>query len=198
MSAVQFVVTGDSFAEGRGDPGPGDEFIGWAPRVADLLGISRAGVLNLAGFGATSQDVVDSQLEPAVRAGAPLAAVMVGGNDLVRDYDPDRLYRNLERIVTALAAPGSTTFSMTYPDIPGHLPGIPDDFRAELRKRFAAANDFVRPMFERHGVVYYDMANDPLLENPAVWSPDGIHASPFGYVEIAKEIAGLIGAVSRA
>ena len=61
-------VVGDSFAEGRGDPAPDGAWIGWAPRMAAALGIPRSRVLNLGRNGATTQDVIDTQLDVAASA----------------------------------------------------------------------------------------------------------------------------------
>ena len=95
MTPYSLVVLGDSFAEGRGDPGPDGAYVGWVPRVARLLGIAESTVLNLGAYGALTQDVVDAQLVRVADVTTPLLGVAVGGNDLVRAYDPDRFRANL-------------------------------------------------------------------------------------------------------
>jgi len=72
------VVLGDSFAEGRGDPGPAGTYVGWVPRVARLLGIAESAVLNLGAFRALTQDVVDTQLKQVADVTTPLLGVAVG------------------------------------------------------------------------------------------------------------------------
>ena len=84
------VVIGDSFAEGRGEPDGAGGFVGWVPRVAHRLGIRD--VLNLGAFGATTRDVVEKQLPAVADVQTSLLGVAVGGNDLVRAYDPDGFF----------------------------------------------------------------------------------------------------------
>ena len=184
------VVIGDSFAEGRGDPDGEGGFVGWVPRVAHRLGIHD--VLNLGAFGATTQDVVDKQLAALADVETPLLGVAVGGNDLVRAYDHDGFRRNLDTIFDAVAAPGRRLFTHDYPDIPGKLPGLPEEHRAVLRARFVEANDFLAGLCAERGVVRYALSTAPLCADPDMWYPDGIHPSSLGHRAIANEIAALL------
>jgi lysophospholipase L1-like esterase len=184
------VVLGDSFAEGRGDPDGAGGHIGWVPRVAHRLGIDD--VLNLGAYNATTQDVVDSQLGKVAGVEAPLVGVAIGGNDLVRAYDHETFRRNLTTIFDAVAGPGRRVFTHDYPDIPGKLPGLPEDHRTLLRARFAEANAFLAGLCAERGVVRYALSEAPLCDDPEMWYPDGIHPSSLGHRTIAGEIAALL------
>jgi lysophospholipase L1-like esterase len=184
------VVIGDSFAEGRGEPDGAGGFVGWVPRVAHRLGIRD--VLNLGAFGATTRDVVEKQLPAVADVQTSLLGVAVGGNDLVRAYDPDGFRRNLETIFDAVAAPGRRVFTHDYPDIPGKLPGIPEEHRALLRARFAEANAFLAGLCAERGVLRYELSTAPLCADPEMWYPDGIHPSALGHRTIGSEIAVLL------
>ncbi len=188
----QMVVLGDSFAEGRGDPGPGGTFVGWVPRAARLLGIAEESVLNLGAYGALTQDVVDTQLTRIAGVETPLLGVAVGGNDLVRAYDPDRFRENLRTIVEAVTAPGRTVFTHDYPDIPGRIPGLPEETRTLLRGRFDEANAFLAELCAERGVLRYGLATAELTRDAAMWYPDGIHPSTLGHRTIAVEIATML------
>ncbi|GAA5069211.1 lysophospholipase L1-like esterase [Thermocatellispora tengchongensis] len=192
--AVQLMTIGDSFAEGRGDPLPDGTFRGWVPQLADALGIPADAVVNLGSYGATTQDVVDHQLARALSADAPLYGVTVGGNDLVsRDFDAQRFRYNLRHILTGLTLRGARVFTITWPDIPGKLPGLSDDKRRALRARFAEANDYMTKLTAELGVLAYDMVDTPVTRDPAMWAPDGMHPSPEGHRTIAAGIAALLG-----
>ncbi|WP_433281234.1 SGNH/GDSL hydrolase family protein [Pseudonocardia xinjiangensis] len=187
------VVLGDSFAEGRGDPRPDGTFVGWVPRVARLLGIDEAAVLNLGAFGATTQDVVDAQLPAVAEVTTPLLGVAVGGNDLVRAYDRDGMRANLRTIFeVATAVPGRTVFTHDYPDIPGRIPGLPAPTVALLRERFADANEHLAQLCDELGVRRYALATADLTDDPSMWYPDGIHPSALGHRTIAVEIAAML------
>ncbi len=192
------VVLGDSFAEGRGDPGLDGSYVGWVPRVARLLGIAEDDVLNLGAYGALTQNVVDTQLEQLVDVETPLLGVAVGGNDLVRSYDPDRFRANLRTIFEAVAAPGRTVFTHDYPDIPGRIPGLPEETRTLLRGRFDEANAFLADLCTELGVRCYGLATADLTRDAAMWYPDGIHPSSLGHRTIAVEIATMLSAVAPA
>jgi lysophospholipase L1-like esterase len=194
MSGYQLVVIGDSFAEGRGDPDPAGGFVGWVPRVAHRLGVPAGAVLNLGAHGATTRDVVEQQLDKIADVDAPLLGVAVGGNDLVRAYDHDGFRRNLTTIFDAVARPGRLVFTHDYPDIPGKLPGVPDEHRALLRERFADANVFLAGLCVERGVVRYALSTAALCADPDMWYPDGIHPSSLGHRTIAEEIATAVAA----
>jgi len=203
VTAYSMVVLGDSFAEGRGDPGPDGTHVGWVPRVARLLGIAESAVLNLGAYGALTQDVVDTQLAQVADVETPLLGVAVGGNDLVRAYDPDRFRANLRTIFEAVlnnpgAAPGRTVFTHDYPDIPGRIPGLPDETRTLLRGRFDEANAFLADLCTELDVRCYALATADLTRDPAMWYPDGIHPSSLGHRTIAVEIATMLSAVAPA
>ncbi len=191
MASVRLTVLGDSFAEGRGDPGPGGSYVGWVPRLAEILGIPASRCRNLGTHEATTTDVAERQLPAALAGKAPLIGVTVGVNDLVSDYDPGRFHDNLERVFTALTGAGTTVFTVSFPDIPANLP-VPDGFRALLRGRFAEANDVLRLMVRRYGLLCVDVAASPAWTEPSMWAPDGLHPSPAGHAAFAEELAFLL------
>jgi lysophospholipase L1-like esterase len=195
MSEVKLTVCGDSCAEGRGGTVlPDGSFVGFVVHMAKALGISD-GVVNLGSFGATTQDVVDGQLAVMLRKPAPLMGVIVGGNDLVTAYDRDRFQRNLRHIYSSLVDRDRLVFTTNWPKIPDRLPGLPDDFRVVLRKRFAEANEFLDELVHELGVVCLDMVNAPIAADPAMWCPDGMHPSPAGHRAIGLAMADLVDEV---
>lgn len=192
MSALELTVIGDSFAEGRGGTVRADgSFAGFTVQMAKVLGIS-SGILNLGSFGATTQDVVDRQLPVALENTAPVMGVIVGGNDLVTDYDRDRFQRNLRHIYTSLARPGRLVFTTNWPKIPDRLPGLDHQFRALLRERFTEANSYLDELAGELDVVCLDLVHAPITADPVMWCPDGMHPSPAGHQVIGTAIADLI------
>ncbi|MTD58215.1 GDSL-type esterase/lipase family protein [Amycolatopsis pithecellobii] len=192
MPDRKLTVLGDSCAEGRGGlTRPDGTFLGFVVRLADSLGIAD-GVLNLGSFGATTQDAVDRQLPVALANPAPLMGVIVGGNDLVTDYDRARFQRNLRHLYTGLVAPGRLVFTTNWPGIPDRLPGLDEHTRSALRERFAEANEFLEKLVYELDLVCLDLANAPLATDPVMWCADGMHPSPAGHQAIGIAMADLI------
>lgn len=196
MSESTLTVIGDSCAEGRGGLiGPDGRFVGFAVYLAKALGLSGE-VVNLGSFGATTQDVVDRQLPVALRRSAPLMGVIVGGNDLVTDYDPERFQRNLRQIYTSLVEPGRLVFTTNWPNIPDRLAGVPEEYRRVMRARFAEANAFLDGLVHELGIVCLDILNSTISTDAAMWNPDGMHPSPAGHQAIGAALADLVDEVS--
>ena len=191
MPAFRLTALGDSFVEGRGDPGPAGSWRGWVPRLAGMLGVPPSGVRNLGAMHATTQRVVDSQLGPALVNKSPLIGMVAGVNDLISDFDLARMRRNLTTAFGSLAGMDTVVFTATYADIPGNLE-LPATFRRLLRHRFAAANEALAEISEAHGVLCLDAASAPEWSDPAFWSADGLHPSPLGHRHFAETMAGLL------
>ncbi|MEV0054767.1 SGNH/GDSL hydrolase family protein [Saccharopolyspora shandongensis] len=187
MPAIRLAALGDSFVEGRGDPGLDGPFHGWVPRLADQLGIPRRGVLNLGVYQATTQDVVDGQLPAVLARKPPMIVVNVGVNDLVSDYDPERFRRNLGTIYSSLRGMDTTVFTASYPDIPKNL-AVPDAFRSLLRDRFAEANSVLREITAATGTLCLDLTAMPDWAEARVWAADGIHPNAAGHQLFADQL----------
>ncbi|SNQ47187.1 Lysophospholipase L1-like esterase [Frankia canadensis] len=191
MPTVRFTALGDSFVEGRGDVGADGSYIGWARRFARRMGVSPRESRNLGAYQATTQEVVDRQLHQALARKAPLIGVVVGVNDMVQDWAPDRFARNLHTIFGSLAGLDTTVFTASYPDIPANLP-LPDEFRNLLRERFAFANTVLREVCEATRTLHLDIAAGPEWSGRGLWSEDGLHPNTDGHRRFAEDMADLV------
>jgi lysophospholipase L1-like esterase len=134
---------------------------------------------------------VDEQLPRALVNKAPVISVIIGVNDLLRDYDALRFERNLQTIFTSLTGADTTVVTASYPDIPGVMP-IPDSFRRLLRERFAEANTALQKVAGEAGVYLINMHESPEWRDPAMWSPDCLHPGPLGHQRFAEDVAELV------
>jgi lysophospholipase L1-like esterase len=181
------VVLGDSFAEGHGDQTGEPSWKGWVPRTAGPLGIPRDRVRNLGRFGATTREVVDTQLAAAAAANAPLAGVAAGSNDLLRHYSRAGFERHFTRILATLAAADTVLFTFTFPDLPTRLP-MPPAVRDVLRPRFEQANAFLQQVSADHGAICVDVRRIAGVDDPVSWSDDNLHPSAAGYSSLAGHL----------
>ncbi|MGN2639754.1 SGNH/GDSL hydrolase family protein [Nocardia takedensis] len=195
MSSAGLTALGDSFVEGRGDPASSGGYRGWVARLGGQLGLRSAAVRNYGVHGATTTAVVRDQLPAATATRAHVYGVVVGVNDLVSEFDPDRFAANLDTIFGTLTDSGATVFTASYPDIPARLP-VPDGFRDLLRERFDFANTILARVTADTGTELLDIAAVPEWERAEVWTEDGLHPSPLGHRLFAAGAADLIASVT--
>jgi lysophospholipase L1-like esterase len=188
----RFVVVGDSMAEGVREPTPGYADLGWADRVANSL--QGANYLNLGRRNLLAAEVRATQLEPALAFAPDLAAVLCGGNDLMRrDHDPDAVEADLEAIVAALRAAGSEVIMMAPFDI-SQTELLPDDHKARWRSLIERMGDLAERVAERHDAVLVDFRRHPASADAGIYSSDRIHLNARGHAICAAEMLRVLDA----
>jgi lysophospholipase L1-like esterase len=183
----RFVVLGDSFTEGLGDPEPHDlrAVRGWADRVAEELSVGQPdfAYANLAVRGLLLREVIDTQLPQAISLHPDLVSIQAGGNDLLHPgADPDKLAGSLERAVTELRALDATVVVFVGPD------SGRSTIMGQFRTKIAIFNENVRSIAERHDAVVADLWAMTELHDPGMWSPDRLHPSPMGHHAVAAMV----------
>jgi lysophospholipase L1-like esterase len=180
----RFVVVGDSMAKGIGDPVPGYEHLGWADRVANTL---RTDYLNLGQRNLLAAEVRATQLERALAFAPDLAAVVCGGNDLMRpDHDPVAVERHVDAIVAALRAVGSDVimfapFDMSQSEL------VPTDRKPAWRSLIEQMAALADSVARRHGAVLVDFRSHPAGPEPSIYSTDRIHLNARGHAICATQ-----------
>jgi lysophospholipase L1-like esterase len=187
-----YVAIGDSLTAGRGDEGRDGRPIGWAQRLADILGVRttvRCSLTNLAVDGATVHEVLSKQL-PAVAARKPdLVSVTVGINDIRRrDFDELSFKADLGQLFEALAATQATLLTCTLPDLTAIM-SLSQDLREVVRERMRLASDIIREQAESYGAVCLDAWSLPGVTDPDLYAPDRLHPNSRGHQFIAAACA---------
>ncbi|HWH95315.1 MAG TPA: SGNH/GDSL hydrolase family protein, partial [Baekduia sp.] len=153
-----YVAMGDSFTAGVKDDEPR-----WADEVARALGPDTR-YENLAWVGATSKDVEQQQVEPALELRPDLITLICGANDVLLSTRPDpteyaeRLSRMFERL--RREAPQAEIMTATYPDISQFLDLRPRS-RARVEQGMLLFNDACRTVAQRHDVALLDGFDHP-------------------------------------
>jgi lysophospholipase L1-like esterase len=189
-----YVAIGDSLTAGRGDEGRDGRPIGWAQRLADILGVRttvRCSLTNLAVDGATVHEVLSKQL-PAVVARKPdLVSVTVGINDIRRrDFDELSFKADLGQLFEALAATQATLLTCTLPDL-SVIMSLSPDLHEVVRERMRLASDIIREQAESYGAVCLDAWSLPGVTDPDLYAPDRLHPNSKGHQFIAAACAEL-------
>ncbi len=183
----RYVAIGDSFTEGIGDPEPrspgGNR--GWADRVAEVLSrqTDDFAYANLAIRGRLLRQILDEQIEPALKLRPDLVTVSAGGNDIIRpNTDPDDVAARLETGIARLRSNDATVVLFNGPDI-GMTPVL-----GRMRGKVAIYNENLRAIALRHDLVVADMWALRELKDPRMWAPDRLHFSPIGHNTIARMV----------
>jgi lysophospholipase L1-like esterase len=183
-----YAALGDSFTAGRDSID--------AERWADLLAAGMRRVnpelryANLAIDGATSAEVLDRQVEPALALEPDFVTVICGANDVLLATRPDveGYATHFDAILRRLreGAPEAMVVTATAPEGWQFM-----DLRPRTEARLIEAtrelNDVTRAAAERYGVLCLPVAGHPALRDPATFSADGLHPSSVGHQLVARE-----------
>ncbi len=177
---LRILAFGDSLVHGYGLDAE-DTFPAQLERELDRAGY-RAEVLNGGNSGDTTAAGL-ARLDWALSDRPDLAIVVLGANDGLRGIDPEETYRNLDAILSRLAAA----------DLPVLLAGMLAP--RNLGSDYAEAFDAVFPrLAEVHDVAFYPFFLDGVAMQPQLNQADGIHPNAAG---VARVVAGILPSVVR-
>ena len=183
-----FVVLGDSAAYGTGDEVKAGQFRGWAGFLADAFQ-EGCDYFNYSRPGAKSNEVLAIQLPKALRQNPDICAVIVGGNDLLRNnFDPVLLYNNLRSCCQQLLAMGSEIIMVELHD-PNQLLKLPKLLRQVLRRRVNAVNAVYRKVALEFEIVTVKTRAINNVHDRKNWHIDRMHPGPQGHFMLARDIA---------
>ncbi len=194
---IVYVALGDSTGSGVGATNGG-----YVARLFKRLLDHRGGseLVNLCVSGATTEDVLRSQLQQGVEKSPDLVTLGIGINDIGHNFSLDEFARNYDEILRTLATKTNAAIVVTnIPDI-SSAPRIPLFARAEYQQQIVRFNQRLGEIAQRHGVTVFDIhtiTRRELPAHPEYFSSDGFHPSDEGYELWAGEmwptLAGLIG-----
>jgi lysophospholipase L1-like esterase len=194
-----YVSLGDSLTAGRGDAGPDGRRIGWAQRLADILGARTSvpcALTNLAVDGATVTHVLRGQLPKLAALSPDLISVTVGMNDIRGPaFDDQTFTARAQDLLDGLTATGATVLTCTLPDIAGIVP-LPPELVGLARERLRQVGDIIREQAVLRGVVCLDAWLHPGVADPDLFSADRLHPNASGHRLIAKAFADLLAPVA--
>ena len=183
-----FVVLGDSAAYGTGDEIKAGQFRGWAGFLADAFQ-EGCDYFNYSRPGAKSSEVLATQLPKALRQNPDICAVIVGGNDLLRNnFDPVLLYNNLRSCCQQLLAMGSEIIMVELHD-PNQLLKLPKLMRQVLGRRVNAVNAVYRKVALEFEIVTVKTRAINNVHDRKNWHIDRMHPGPQGHFMLARHIA---------
>lgn len=180
--SIVYVAVGDSTGVGVGARKGG----GYVARLFERVERVRPGsrLVNLCVSGATTGDLLSTQLGCVSDAKPTLVTVGIGINDLVQQATPEQFARNFDEIATRLRTQTAAPVVVSnLPDI-SPAPVVPTFLREEARRRIQLFNDHIAGTAARHGLHLADAftkSAEVIPTHPEFFSPDGFHPSDEGY-----------------
>jgi len=177
-----YLALGDSTAVGVGARTGG----GYPDRLVVKLRAAYPALklLNLGQSGATSSDVLDSQVPRALRTRPRLITLGIGINDVGLQISDDAFAVNLEEIVVQLRKLGVPMAIANIPDLalaPAIARLVP---RSIYERRIELFNEHITASAARHRLTLIDLfawSRENLSGRRELFSPDGFHPSALGY-----------------
>jgi lysophospholipase L1-like esterase len=191
MKPVTLAIIGDSAASGVGDSNGFGINYGWGYYLAKSFENPLI-FINVARPGAQSLEVLESQL-PKVQVHNPdICAVIVGGNDLLRNgFDPEQLHKNLRQTVKSLTESNTLVLMILLHD-PREIVPMPKLLANVLDRRVRSVNAVTTAVAREFGAVLLDTRKISGIYNLANWHIDRMHPSKIGHQRIAFEFRKLI------
>jgi len=191
FSPITFAVIGDSAASGVGDSDDCGNYFGWTYHLAKAFQEPLV-YINASRPGARSAEVLNIQLPKVLPHAPELAAVVVGGNDLLRsNFSPDIFERNLRETLVKLVSNGSTIMLLQLHD-PTVIVPMPYLIGRICRRRVKAVNEATHRLSKEFGAVTLPTRSLSGIYEREKWHVDRMHPSKFGHQFIAKEFAVLL------
>jgi lysophospholipase L1-like esterase len=185
-----YAALGDSFTAGRDSVD--------AERWADLLaaGMRRVNPAlryeNFAVDGATSAEVLDRQVGPALELAPDFVSVICGANDVLLSTRPDvsGYAERIEEIFTRLreGAPERALVTATAPES-WHFMEMRPRTERRLIEATTELNEVTREAAARFDVLCLPIAGHEALRDPDTFSADGLHPSSGGHRFVAEQAA---------
>ncbi len=186
-----FVILGDSAAAGTGDADKNGALRGWGFYLAQHFNQPLV-YANLSRPGAQSSEVLIHQLPKAIILEPTLTAVIVGGNDALRNgFNPLLLQRNLRQTLKALREIGSEIMLLQLHE-PTQIAPLPKTLGTIINRRMDSVNAVVRAVGAEFGAHILAVRDIPDIYERNRWHVDRMHPSKFGHQILAQNFRELL------
>ena len=188
---LTFAVIGDSAASGVGDSDSQGNYFGWGYHLAQAF-VEPLVYINASRPGAQSHEVLHEQLPKILIHNPELVAVIVGGNDLLRNgFTPQVFEDNLNELLACIEKLGATSLLLELHD-PTQIVPMPRLVAHVCRRRVNAVNHITRKMARRYSSVLLETRSLEGIYQREKWHVDRMHPSKLGHQFIADNYAHLL------
>jgi lysophospholipase L1-like esterase len=188
---LTFAIIGDSAASGVGDSDSQGNYFGWGYHLAQAF-TEPLIYINASRPGAQSKEVLHEQLPKIVIHNPELVAVIVGGNDLLRNgFSPQVFEENLNETLGHIEKMGATSMLLELHD-PTQIVPMPRLVARVCRRRVNAVNRSTRKLARRYSSVLLETRSLDGIYQREKWHVDRMHPSKMGHQFIADNFAHLL------
>ncbi len=182
---VTFAILGDSAASGVGDYDFLGRTRGWCVHLANSFN-QTVNIVHVARSGAQSKEVREEQLPRALSLQPDIAAIVVGGNDALRNgFDPRALYENLKLTISEFKSRGAEVLMLQLHD-PTQIVPMPRLLKRILLRRIDSVNQVYEDLSCEYELVMLRTRNLPNIYDLKLWHFDRMHPSTYGHLVLAK------------
>ena len=175
-----FAILGDSAASGVGDSDKNGVTRGWGYYLAKHFQDPLVYV-NLSRPGAQSGEVLEDQLPKALVFKPDIEAVIVGGNDALRNgFDPNKLQQNLRATILELKKSGAEVLLLQLHD-PSRIVPLPRLLARVLCRRINAVNRVIHSVGREFNAQILLTRSIQEIYERKVWHVDRMHPSKYGH-----------------
>lgn len=185
---IVYVALGDSTGAGVGAREGG-----YVARLFRRMEERRPGskLVNMCVSGATTADVLRSQLERGTPADPDLVTLGIGINDIGHGLTLDQFSKNYEQILSTLKEKTRARIVVTnIPDI-SSAPVVSGSMRNRYQQQIIQFSKRLEEIAARYGVTVFDIytiTSQELPSHPEYFSLDGFHPSDAGYEMWAQQM----------
>ena len=188
---LTFAIIGDSAASGIGDSDSQGNYFGWGYHLAQAF-TEPLVYINASRPGAQSKEVLHEQLPKILIHNPELVAVIVGGNDLLRNgFSPQVFEENLNETLAYIEKMGATSMLLELHD-PTQIVPMPRLVARVCRRRVNAVNRSTRKLARRYSSVLLETRSLDGIYQREKWHVDRMHPSKMGHQFIADNFAHLL------
>lgn len=185
---LRVVVLGDSSVTAPGVAAPSET---WVAQICSRLAKDRHVVLrSFAVGGSMAHDILEDQLEPAIRFQPDLVFVSVGANDALKGIPLRRFGSNLDRLIGTLAATGATVVQSGVGNL-GTIPRLYPPLSSLIALRSWRFDRVHRLVAEIHGTTVVNQRSDQASlwrKDRSLWAADLFHVSAAGHARWAETV----------
>ena len=188
---ITFAIIGDSAASGVGDSDQFKNHFGWGYHLAQAFA-EPISYINASRPGAQSKEVLHEQLPKILIHNPELVAVIVGGNDLLRNgFSPEAFEINLNETLRQIEEIGATVMLLELHD-PTEIVPMPRLVARVCRRRVNAVNRITRKLAHRYSAVLLPTRSLENIYAREKWHVDRMHPSRLGHQFVADNFAHLL------
>ena len=188
---LTFAIIGDSAASGVGDSDVHGNHFGWGYHLAQAF-TEPLVYINASRPGAQSNEVLHEQLPKILIHEPQLVAVIVGGNDLLRNgFSPKVFEENLNETLARIEEIGATSMLLELHD-PTVIVPMPRLVARVCRRRVNAVNQITRKLARRYSSILLGTRSLDGIYQREKWHVDRMHPSKIGHQFIADNYSHLL------